>query len=68
MFRGGFDGGVRGARRALGLKFARGCTDGERYDRSWGPEPAILGTVCSMSSESTARKVRVAKYIARHAP
>jgi deoxyribodipyrimidine photo-lyase len=39
-----------------------------RYDRPWGPERAIFGTVRYMSSENTARKVRVAKYIARHAP
>jgi deoxyribodipyrimidine photo-lyase len=39
-----------------------------RYDRPWGPERAIFGTVRYMSSENTARKVRVATYIARHAP
>ena len=39
-----------------------------RYDRPWGPERAIFGTVRYMSSENTARKVRVAEYIARYAP
>jgi deoxyribodipyrimidine photo-lyase len=38
-----------------------------RYDRPWGPERPIFGTVRYMSSENTARKVRVAEYIARHA-
>jgi len=39
-----------------------------RYDRPWGPERPIFGTVRYMSSENTARKVRVAKYIQRFAP
>ena len=30
-----------------------------RYDRPWGPERPIFGTVRYMSSENTARKVRV---------
>ena len=29
-----------------------------RYDRPWGPERPIFGTVRYMSSENTARKVR----------
>ena len=33
-----------------------------RYDRPW-PERAIYGTVRSMSSENTARKVRVSRYL-----
>jgi deoxyribodipyrimidine photo-lyase len=37
-----------------------------RYDRGWGPERPIFGTVRYMSSESTARKVRVRGYIARY--
>jgi deoxyribodipyrimidine photo-lyase len=39
-----------------------------RYDRPWGPERAIFGTVRYMSSGNTARKLRVAEYIARYAP
>ena len=39
-----------------------------RYDRPWGPERAIFGTVRYMSSENTARKLRVAEYIVRYAP
>lgn len=34
-----------------------------RYDRPWGPERPIFGTVRYMSSENTARKMRVAEYI-----
>jgi deoxyribodipyrimidine photo-lyase len=37
-----------------------------RYDRPW-PERPIFGTVRSMSSENTARKVRVARYLAEGA-
>jgi deoxyribodipyrimidine photo-lyase len=39
-----------------------------RYDRPWGPERPIYGKVRYMTSENTARKVRVKQYIARHAP
>jgi deoxyribodipyrimidine photo-lyase len=39
-----------------------------RYDRPWGPERPIFGTVRYMSSENTARKVRVVDYIARYTP
>jgi deoxyribodipyrimidine photo-lyase len=39
-----------------------------RYDRPWGPERPIFGTVRYMSSENTARKVRVREYIRRYAP
>ena len=39
-----------------------------RYDRPWGPERPIFGTVRYMSSENTARKLRVAEYIARYSP
>jgi deoxyribodipyrimidine photo-lyase len=35
-----------------------------RYDRAWGPERPIFGKVRYMSSENTARKVRVKQYIA----
>ena len=38
-----------------------------RYDRPWGPERPIFGTVRYMSSENTARKVRVKDYLARYA-
>jgi deoxyribodipyrimidine photo-lyase len=37
-----------------------------RYDRPWGPERPIFGTVRYMSSANTARKVRVAGYIEAH--
>jgi deoxyribodipyrimidine photo-lyase len=36
-----------------------------RYDRAWGPERPIFGKIRYMSSENTARKVRVKEYIAR---
>ena len=36
-----------------------------RYDRPWGPERAIFGTVRYMSSENTARKVSVKNYISK---
>ena len=38
-----------------------------RYDRPWGPEREVFGTVRYMSSENTARKVRVKEYLARYA-
>jgi deoxyribodipyrimidine photo-lyase len=34
-----------------------------RYDRPWGPERPILGTVRYMSSQNTARKLRVRDYV-----
>ncbi|MCC6125349.1 MAG: deoxyribodipyrimidine photolyase [Pirellulales bacterium] len=34
-----------------------------RYDRPWGPERPIFGTVRYMSSTNAARKMRVAEYI-----
>lgn len=37
-----------------------------RYDRPWGPKRPIFGTVRYMSSENTARKVRVRGYIRRY--
>jgi len=37
-----------------------------RYDRPWGPERPIFGTVRYMSSENTARKVLVKDYIRRY--
>ena len=39
-----------------------------RYDRPWGPERAIYGKVRYMTSENTARKVSVKKYVAKYAP
>ena len=39
-----------------------------RYDRPWGPERPVFGTVRYMSSANTARKVRVREYIRRYAP
>ncbi len=37
-----------------------------RYDRPWGPERPIFGTVRYMSSDNTARKLDVKGYLARH--
>jgi len=37
-----------------------------RYDRPWGPERPIFGTVRYMSSANTARKVAVKKYILKY--
>lgn len=39
-----------------------------RYDRAWGPERPIFGTIRYMSSVNTARKVRVKQYLRRYAP
>ncbi len=39
-----------------------------RYDRAWGPERPVFGKVRFMSSENTARKVRVRQYIEQYAP
>jgi deoxyribodipyrimidine photo-lyase len=39
-----------------------------RYDRPWGPERPIFGTVRYMSSENTARKAPVGCYLRRWAP
>ena len=36
-----------------------------RYDRPWGPERAIFGTVRYMSSTNTARKVSVKNYLGK---
>ena len=38
-----------------------------RYDRPWGPERPIFGTVRYMSSENTARKFRLKDYVRRYA-
>jgi len=37
-----------------------------RYDRAWGPERPIYGTVRMMSSQSTRRKLRLRNYLARY--
>ena len=34
-----------------------------RYDRPWGPERPIFGTVRYMTSQNTARKVRLRRYL-----
>jgi deoxyribodipyrimidine photo-lyase len=37
-----------------------------RYDRPWGPERPVFGTVRWMSSDNTLRKCRAKKYLARY--
>jgi deoxyribodipyrimidine photo-lyase len=37
-----------------------------RYDRPWGPERPVFGKIRYMSSENTARKVGVSKYMERY--
>ncbi len=39
-----------------------------RYDRAWGPERPIFGKIRYMTSENTARKVKVKNYIAKYSP
>jgi deoxyribodipyrimidine photo-lyase len=39
-----------------------------RYDRPWGPQRPIFGKIRYMSSQNTARKVRVAEYLEKYAP
>lgn len=36
-----------------------------RYDRAWGPERPVFGTIRYMSSRATRRKMRVSDFIAR---
>jgi len=38
-----------------------------RYDRAWGPERPIYGKIRYMSSENTARKIKLDPYLARYA-
>lgn len=38
-----------------------------RFDRAWGPERPIFGKIRYMSSENTARKLRVGEYVERFA-
>jgi deoxyribodipyrimidine photo-lyase len=37
-----------------------------RYDRPWGPERPIFGKVRYMSSQNTARKLRVGEYMEKY--
>jgi deoxyribodipyrimidine photo-lyase len=37
-----------------------------RYDRPWGPERPIFGKIRYMSSESTARKIKVKNFINKY--
>ena len=39
-----------------------------RYDRAWGPERPIFGTVRFMTSASAARKLRLREYRKRYSP
>jgi deoxyribodipyrimidine photo-lyase len=39
-----------------------------RYDRPWGPERPIFGKVRYMTSESTRRKLHLARYLDTYAP
>ncbi len=39
-----------------------------RYDRPWGPERLIFGTVRYMSSANTQRKLRVKEYLRKYGP
>jgi deoxyribodipyrimidine photo-lyase len=39
-----------------------------RYDRAWGPERPIFGKIRYMSSENTARKLRLRQYLERYTP
>jgi deoxyribodipyrimidine photo-lyase len=37
-----------------------------RFDRAWGPERSIFGTIRYMSSDNTARKLDIKPYLARY--
>jgi len=37
-----------------------------RYDRPWGPERQVFGKVRYMSSENTARKLRLKNYMQKY--
>jgi deoxyribodipyrimidine photo-lyase len=39
-----------------------------RYDRPWGPERPIFGTVRYMSSENAARKLHLKTYLRKYSP
>ena len=36
-----------------------------RFDRAWGPERQIFGKIRYMSSDNTARKLKLKEYLAR---
>jgi deoxyribodipyrimidine photo-lyase len=36
-----------------------------RFDRPWGPERPIFGTIRYMSSDNTVRKLEIKQYLAR---
>ncbi len=48
--------------------YSRHLLDFGRYDRAWGPERPIFGTVRYMSSENTARKLHLREYLERDGP
>jgi deoxyribodipyrimidine photo-lyase len=37
-----------------------------RYDRAWGPERPIFGKIRYMTSDSTVKKLRMKKYLAKY--
>ncbi len=39
-----------------------------RYDRAWGPQRPVFGQIRYMSSENTARKLRVREFLRRYGP
>ena len=39
-----------------------------RYDRAWGPERPVFGKIRYMSSENTARKLKVRNFIKKYGP
>ncbi len=39
-----------------------------RYDRAWGPQRPVFGSVRYMTSDSARKKLRLKKYLARFAP
>lgn len=39
-----------------------------RYDRAWGPERPIFGKIRYMTSENTARKLKLTNYLRRYSP
>jgi deoxyribodipyrimidine photo-lyase len=39
-----------------------------RYDRAWGPERPIFGKIRYMTSENTARKLKLSNYLKQYSP
>jgi len=39
-----------------------------RYDRAWGPERPIFGKIRYMTSENTARKLKLTNYLKKYSP